>query len=165
MIVHVESKSEIFLSQFRKGMKNVILIDTDNFIKKHFITKEKSDLSRPKKSLPPLACSKKFPRRLACNKQEKFRLRRLKARGVECCSPVHPPPPPPPPSVHWLFTRPLSYQTNEQSTSRLSCWKYQILFRVLSNSPAGLIYWNSNFTSLSDVPYLVPDQYCLYIVY
>ena len=34
-------------------MKNVILIDTDNFIKKHFITKEKSDLSRPKKSLPP----------------------------------------------------------------------------------------------------------------
>ena len=70
-------------------MKNVILIDTDNFIKKHFITKEKSDLSRPKKSLPPsLACYKKFPRRLGCNKQEKFR--RLEERGAECSSLVQP---------------------------------------------------------------------------
>ena len=105
--VELKLKSEIFLSQFRKGMKNVILIDTDNFIKKHFITKEKSDLSRPKKSLPPLACYKKFPRRLGCNKQEKFR--RLGVRGAEC-SPVQSPTTNTPPPSALTF-----YQTAELS--------------------------------------------------
>ena len=47
--------------KFRKGMKNFILIDADIFIKKHFITKEKTDLmSAPHFTPSPLP--KKFPR-------------------------------------------------------------------------------------------------------
>ena len=47
--------------KFRKGMKNFILIDADIFIKKHFITKEKTDLtSAPYFTPSPLP--KKFPR-------------------------------------------------------------------------------------------------------
>ena len=40
-------ESRIFLLQFRKGLKYFILIDADNFIKKHFITKEKTDSAHP----------------------------------------------------------------------------------------------------------------------
>ena len=36
-----KDKSSLFHFEFRKGLKYFILIDADNFIKKHFITKRK----------------------------------------------------------------------------------------------------------------------------
>ena len=71
-------------------MKNVILIDTDNFIKKHFITKEKSDLSRPKKSLPPWPVIKSSQEGWAATNKKNSDVWECAELSAAQCS--HPPP-------------------------------------------------------------------------